>query len=152
MVAHRGVRCDWNSEVKNAVTEVSEIRGLLLRNDLLHSPRNCPECNVKTGRPHKAECDVERCSACGRQRISCGCGGAHDSLFSRWTGFWPGELECIALGMVVKWDKDSNHPAPHDVGKPRMQGDLNRFAEEGWNRIFFVKPHPECDKPEVRTQ
>jgi hypothetical protein len=62
---------------------------------------------------HQSGCDVERCSVCGHQYLSCGCSG-HDPGFARWTGWWPGELEGRTLGI------DPN-TAAHDP-------------------IFFVKP------------
>lgn len=78
---------------------------------------NCHDCGVKPGEPHREGCDIERCSVCGMQRLCCGCEG-HDPLFARWTGFWSGQLEAIALGIS-----------------------LNELAErEELIRLFFVKP------------
>lgn len=81
----------------------------------------CPDCKVKAGNVHKSGCDIERCSVCGGQYISCECDtekrGKHDATFSRWTGFWPGSLESRALNM-----------------------DLNSFYITGMHKIFFVKP------------
>src|SRR5438094_440740 len=33
----------------------------------------CHDCAVSKGQFHVAGCDVERCPACGRQVITCGC-------------------------------------------------------------------------------
>lgn len=80
-------------------------------------PTNCHDCKARPGEPHEPGCDTERCSVCGGQRLQCDCEG-HDPLFARWTGFWPGKLEAIALGIS-----------------------LNELAESReLERLFFVKP------------
>jgi hypothetical protein len=82
----------------------------------MNALRKCPDCSAEPGESHGVNCDVERCSACGGQRLQCNCEN-HDPLFARWTGIWPGQAEASFLG----------------IG-------LNQFIEQGYNSVFFVKP------------
>lgn len=58
-----------------------------------HAPRDhwdfCPDCGCEVNEPHRNECDVERCSVCGTQRVSCGGCKGHDHRKSAWTREWP---------------------------------------------------------------
>lgn len=56
----------------------------------MHNLEKCPDCGAEVGQPHNIECDIERCSTCGGQRVSCGCDG-HDAVAAAWTGSWQGE-------------------------------------------------------------
>lgn len=76
----------------------------------------CPDCKVDAGKKHKKNCDVERCSVCGSQYISCGCEN-HDKQFAYWNGFTPEFLISKALNL-----------------------DINTFYLIGMHKIFFIKP------------
>ena len=62
--------------------------GPLSRRLFLMNTSNCPDCGTEVGHPHQNKCDIERCSNCGHQRITCDC-KKHDPLLSIWTGEFP---------------------------------------------------------------
>lgn len=64
----------------------------------------CDECGATSGSPHRSGCDVERCSICFGQRISCDCSG-HDPLMSVWTGRWPKRKNRLASQQLNSDDR-----------------------------------------------
>ena len=45
---------------------------------------NCPDCGAKLGEVHRDLCDIEICTVCGGQRLSCGC--EHNGDRETWAG------------------------------------------------------------------
>jgi len=132
---------------------MNDLRVFLEENQLLRAPQDCPRCGAAPGESHKSGCTVERCSACAGQRFSCNCGGQHDRFFARWTGFWPGELECIALGLLCRWQPDPRNPVPADsqFRNGCTTADLNRLIDLGCHRLFHMKPSPRAWTPGSRS-
>ena len=66
----------------------------------MNTKTTCPDCGVAIGQPHINECDVEACSCCGAQRITCECNLEHqpNPMKSVWTGEWPLKCRNIKLG------------------------------------------------------
>jgi hypothetical protein len=80
--------------------------------------KKCPDCGVVPGTPHEPGCDVERCSSCGSQRLSCNCSeDSHDPEFAKWDGEWPGHAVTIELKI-----------------------DMNEFYRRKLHEKYFVKP------------
>lgn len=111
--------------------EDPQVRSLLAKLQLLCELKPCHDCGVEPFQMHKDGCDVERCSVCGGQRLSCSCKG-HDKAFARWTGIWPGVAEQLVQGKVV------HMPATTFRGRELPEywcADLNNV-----DLRFFIKP------------
>lgn len=98
---------------------------------------HCPDCGVPPGEDHRAGCDVSQCPDCGEQAVSC---GEHSRAGqSRWTGLWPGVVECGEFGWWARWTltteysrdgrPDSGPEERCDPGHPDAHHDLNRLTK-----------------------
>jgi hypothetical protein len=113
----------WSEQIPKGCPP-NVIRAFALAQNALHV-RPCPDCRAMPGKPHESGCDIEICSACHQQRITCRC-SSHDKILASWTGHSPGTLECIERGWYCT---NSLHgpSVPCDKDAPGAQPDLNRW-------------------------
>jgi len=93
----------WKSitEFGKTEAEIDQIIEDLWKED--SKPQTCHDCGVEPNQNHLRGCDVERCSKCKGQRISCGC--TTEQVSEVWTGIWPGTVECKELRLVTTFDE-----------------------------------------------
>ena len=108
---------------------------------------NCPDCGVKIGEFHRPGCDVERCPECGGQRIGC---YTHENCKTKtkWTGYWPGELECQEYNLFSKFIHGSGWESC-EANDPDGGPDLNTLISKGtWSKQKqkFIMPMEKNDK------
>jgi hypothetical protein len=108
---------------------------------------NCPDCNVEPGEEHQPGCDVERCSVCKGQFISCG-HDDHDPSKTKWDGEWPGTAECRERVWFAKETPGGpfGHWTPCLPNTPGAIHDMNRLAHFHATGKDDLYP-PEATKP-----
>jgi hypothetical protein len=121
-----------NQEMKQADSCVGQ-----LDTSVIVADERCPDCNVAPGGTHHGGCDVERCSTCGGQWISCG-HEDHEPEEARWTGEWPGVAECRALNLYCRTLHADGTPATAE--NPITSEDIQRGG---------IRWHVPCKKDDV---
>lgn len=93
----------------------------------------CPDCGVRIGEDHLPNCDIERCPACGFQRLSCDC--FDDELEGLknipWSGEFPGCAECREYGLYARRIPGVPGWTPCDKDDEGATEDLNRLYQQG---------------------
>lgn len=114
-----------------------------------YGDKRCHDCDVAPGGTHHWGCDVERCSVCRGQMLSCGCSSDdHDPNKAKWRGQWPGTRECEVRGWYSRFMNRStgklvDYSQPFEdwhgqcyweqcsADAEGASADLNRWAEAG---------------------
>lgn len=67
---------------------------------------NCHDCCVVPGEYHMEGCDIERCTECEGQRLSCGCPDHEGYQGEKWSGISYEKARMIAeeYDLFCKWD------------------------------------------------
>lgn len=107
---------------------------------VIHGTGKCHDCGVMPGGCHHSGCDLERCSSCLRQWISCGCED-HDPTKARWTGEYPGKAECRALGF---WCRDFHGDGSVVTGENPINWDKEFQWEDETGKPRRIKFHVPC--------
>jgi len=118
----------------------------------LEKRETCHDCGVSIGEAHLDGCDCARCPECGGQRLTC---FHHEDNQTPviWTGYWPGEQECIEFGWACKW---ANHEWEQcEVNDPEARANLNRLYEDPsveWSKSqqrFVKKQNPKTEEERI---
>lgn len=94
----------------------------------------CPDCHVGIGELHTEGCDIERCSNCGGQRISCDCDESAATFRFPWTGEYPNVDTCRKFGLWCKWEDGKGWVACSEED-PEARENLNILSVKcRWDR------------------
>lgn len=118
---------------------------------MMSSSNTCPDCGVAVGEIHRKQCDVERCSVCGTQKVSCRCTG-HNPSKAVWTGEWPSQPQEANYyedeGFVILTDEPLAPDSDHSDREPQKAIDL-----EAASTMFRSNtPDEQCKNPQHRDE
>lgn len=102
----------------------------------------CPNCGAGNCESYLNDCDIERCSVCGSQKISCDCLD-HDPQLSARTGEWPKKKNASNGDNAVFYECDeyvifdSTHP-PRENQSPKNANQVTSQPERRYSDAFIA--------------
>ena len=115
---------------------------------------HCPECHAAIGKEHVNCCKLEKCSACGEQRVTCGC-FAHNPALAAWSGEKPTKRRIVyqRCEAMAEQFRCFAIESPIDVPYSEINERIDQLADSngvGWSDISLLSSEQDLRLPIIK--